>query len=224
MKVCKSYCVSSCFWHADRHPESGFTLLEIMVAMVVLTMIMTTAFGSLRLGERSWEAGLEHAGQTENLRTVTGVLQRTFSQVLPLHWTDQAKTYIAFSGNSQQLRFIAPAPLHHGATGLFEYTLLIKPHADSSQLVLYYRLHDPDRRGFETDNSDSQQVVLVDDVGTGGFTYYGSPVAADEPQWHTLWNNDAEAFPRLVRARIVPHDKQQPWPDLLLPLHAELVK
>ena len=62
----------------------GFTLLEIMVAMVVLSLIVTTAFGALRLGERSWEAGLARSGETETLRSVAGVLQRQFNQTLPL--------------------------------------------------------------------------------------------------------------------------------------------
>ena len=48
--------------------KSGFTLLEVMVAMVVLTLIMTSAFGALRLGERSWEAGLARATESSRRR------------------------------------------------------------------------------------------------------------------------------------------------------------
>jgi len=210
--------------HTPRHNETGFTLLEIMVAMVVLTLIMTTAFGALRLGERSWEAGLEHASETERLRTVSSVLQRTFSQILPLSWSENTLTHIAFSGDQKQLRFIAPAPQHHGATGLFEYTLAVEPHASGNRLMLYYRLHDPDSTGFEADSSDRQQVLLVDELKTASFAYYGSPVAGDPPQWHSKWSTDAEAFPRLVQTRIDSQPEQGQWPDLFLTLHTELAK
>ena len=54
-------------------PRAAFTLLEIMVAMTILTLIVTAAFGALRLGERSWESGLRHSTETETLRTVSGV-------------------------------------------------------------------------------------------------------------------------------------------------------
>jgi general secretion pathway protein J len=204
------------------HREAGFTLLEIMVALVVLSLIVTTAFGALRMGERSWEAGLARAGDTETLRTVSGVLQRQFKQVLPLSWTEDAETTIAFSGNRQQLSFIAPAPQHHGSTGLFEYTLVVEPYQNNVQLVLYYLVHDPDSTGFQTGSSDRQRVLLVDELNTASFSYYGSPVDGNPPQWHAYWNNDAEAFPRLVRARLVSNEGQRPWPELVLALPAGL--
>jgi len=200
--------------------EAGFTLLEIMVALVVLSMIMTTAFGALRMGERSWEAGLARASETETLRTVSGVLQRQFKQVLPLSWTEDTQTTIAFSGAREQVRFIAPAPQHHGSTGLFEYTVVVEPYEDNAQLVLYYRLHDPDSTGFQPDSSDRQRVLLVDELSTASFSYYGSPVVGDPPLWHSHWNNDAEAFPQLVRARLVANTGA--WPELVLALHTDL--
>jgi general secretion pathway protein J len=202
--------------------ETGFTLLEIMVALVVLSMIVTTAFGALRMGERSWEAGLARSNETETLRTVAGVLQRQFNQVLPLTWTEDAETTIAFKGDREQVRFIAPAPQHHGSTGLFEYTLVLEPLADSAQLVLYYLLHDPDSTGFQAGGSDRQRVLLVEELKTASFSYYGSPVAGDPPLWHSQWNNDAETFPQLVRVRLATNEGQRPWPELVLALHTGL--
>jgi len=210
--------------HATRPCEAGFTLLEVLVAMVILSLIMTTAFGALRMGERSWEAGLARAGETETLRTVSRVLQHQFKQILPLFWIEDAQITIAFSGAREQLRFIAPAPLHHGSTGLFEYSLVVEADADTSRLVLYYRLHDPDISGFQPDNSDKQRVLLVDKLNTASFDYYGSPVAEDPPQWHSHWNSDAETYPQLVRARLVANDAQRPWPELVLALHTGLAK
>lgn len=207
---------------ATRNTEAGFTLLEIMVAMVVLTMIITTAFGALRLGERSWETGLIHAGDTETQRTVAGLLQRQFNQILPLSWTADTRTSIAFSGEHDRVRFIAPAPQHHGATGLFEFTLIIEPHASGASLVLYYRLHDPDSPGFQPDDSDSQRVLLLDNLKTAAFNYYGAPVSGDPPRWHSQWGSDAETFPQLVHAHLITGSEQQQWPELFLSLNSSL--
>lgn len=200
--------------------QAGFTLLEIMVAMVVLTLIVTTAFGALRLGERSWESGLEHSSKTENLRTVSGVLQRLFSQILPLSWSENTETTLAFNGEQQHLRFIGPAPQHHGATGLFEYSLSLEQHQNSNRLMLYYRLHNPDINGFAVEGSDREEVVLVEELKSASFSYFGSPIAKDPAQWHTHWNSDAETFPMLVHVQIVSQARQDQWPDLLLTLHS----
>ena len=199
-----------------RHAPSGFTLLEVMVAMVVLSLIVTTAFGALRMGERSWEAGLERTTETETLRTVSGLLQRQFSQVLTLVWTEDKENTLAFSGDRERLRFIGPAPQHHGSTGLFEYTLVVEADGDSARLVLYFQLHDPDINGFQPQLGDRQRVPLVDELKSAGFAYYGSPVADDPPQWYTQWSSDAEAFPQLVQARI--DTGRGPWPELMLTL------
>ncbi len=88
--------------------------------------------------------------------------------------------------------------------------------------MLYYRLHDPDSTGFQPDSSDRQRVLLVDELNTASFSYYGSPVDGDPPLWHSHWNNDAEAFPQLVRARLVANTGQRPWPELVLALHTDL--
>ena len=207
-----------------RHGEAGFTLLEIMVAMVVLAMIVTTAFGAVRLGERSWEAGHTRSTETETMRSVAGVLQRQFNQILPLTWTQDTETTIAFSGTREEVRFIAPAPQHRGSTGLFEYTLLVEADGDNARLVLYYRLHDPDNDGFAPDGSERQRVLLVDQLKAASFAYYGSPVADDPQDWHSQWSADAEAYPQLVHARLVTHDQQRQWPELFLALQTGLVK
>ena len=203
---------------------AGFTLLEVMVAMVVLSLIMTASFGALRLGERSWEAGQARSTETETLRSVSGVLQRQFKQILPLSWTENTEKTIAFSGSRERLQFIAPAPLHHGATGLFEYLLRVEQEEDKASLVLYYRVHDPDTIGFEPDSVERTRVLLVDGLKDAGFDYFGAPVAKDPLEWHRRWNDDAEAFPKLVRARLVAQSEQRPWPELYLALTTGLAR
>ena len=93
--------------------DAGFTLIEVIVAMVVLAMIMTTAFGALRLGDRSWEAGMQRAGESEQLRTTVTLLRRQLNQILPMVWSVDNERRIAFNGDRTRVQFIAPAPQHH---------------------------------------------------------------------------------------------------------------
>ena len=110
-------------WAGPGGGDGGFTLLEVLVAVVIMAVIMTTAFGALRLGGRSWEAGVTRASDNERFRAVADLLRRQVSQVIPMTWPDGSKKRIAFEGASDQLRFVSPAPQQHRQAGLFEYGL-----------------------------------------------------------------------------------------------------
>ena len=203
----------------QRPYQPGFTLLEIMVAMVILTLIVTASFGALRLGERSWETGLERSARNETLRSVSGVLERLVSQALPVQWKDATVSRLAFDGAPESLRFIGPAPSHNGSTGLFEYTLNLLPGARDSRLMLYYRLHDPDRDDFAEPGSDRQQVTLVEELRSARFSFFGDPTdKGEKPGWHERWNNEAKAYPQLIRISLEASDPRDQWPELYLPL------
>jgi general secretion pathway protein J len=199
----------------------GFTLLEVMVAMLILTLIVTSSFGALRLGERSWEAGAARSGATETLRTLGGLLQRQMSQLVPVTWKVDAKTRIAFAGTRNTLTFIAPAPAHQNAGGLFEYTLAVERRSDSTDLILYYRQYDPGGEGFAQLTETVQRMPLIEGLQAGEIAYYGSPDPDTPPRWQLQWSSETALLPRLVRLRLVPPAELEHWPELLLALNGE---
>jgi hypothetical protein len=185
--------------------------------MVVLGLIMTTAFGALRVGEQSWEAGLQRSNNTEQLRMVADLLRRQFAQILSLTWAENAEPRIAFHGAPDLVQFVAPAPQHHGATGLFEFTVAVEPFASGTRLTMYYRVIDPDHDGLLPPR-DGERVVLADQLRHATISYYGATSADDRPTWHRDWGSDAEQFPQLVRIELESDDERRQWPPLNLAL------
>ena len=201
-----------------RRAEAGFTLLEIIVAMVVLAMIMTTAFSTLRLGDRSWEAGIKRAGESEQLRTTVDLLQRQFRQILPMVWADDNERRIAFNGDRKRVQFIAPAPQHHGATGLFEFTLSGEAHGDGIRLVLNYTLFNPDNTRLGPPDG-GRRVLLAERLKSVELGYYGSRKKDEAPAWHRQWNPEEVRYPELVRLRVERDSGMLQWPELMLSVH-----
>lgn len=197
--------------------EAGFTLLEIMVALLVLTLIVTSAFGALRLGQRSWETGLRRADATEELRMVSDFLRRQFNQILTLGWSIDGEKRIAFRGDSGRVQFIAPAPHRRGGGGLLEYSLAAEPHGSGRRLVLSYRLFDPGASGL-SQGQDGQRLTLAEGLRSVSLRYYGSPDNERPPAWHQHWNDDATGFPRLVHVQVTGDSATESWPDLYLAL------
>lgn len=213
--------------HYQPGRNHGFTLLEVLVAVVIMAVIMTTAFGALRLGGRSWEAGVKRASANETYRTVAGLLRRQVSQVIPMSWPNGTKKNIAFEGTPGQLRFVAPAPQQHRHAGLFEYGLTAQRNGVDTSLVLFYIPFNPDAKEFQTP-AKHQKVSLVEGLQNVSFDYFGSPAnttvqsrtSTERPRWHRSWDPDAQKFPELIRVRIQVDEGLQPWPDLYLPLPA----
>ena len=100
----------------------GFTLLELLVAMMILTTVMTVAFGAVRLSSRGYDAGIDRADATETMRTTVAFLRRQLAHIAPVSKHLGTNSF-AFEGTPTQIRFIAFAPRHPRAGGLIVYSL-----------------------------------------------------------------------------------------------------
>ena len=198
---------------------SGFTLLELIVVISILTLIMTASFGALRLGNRSFEAGVNRAGQTEQVRATTDVLRRQFAQLVPVVHEVGDEIVSSFIGDVEQIRFISPAPQSGQAAGLFVYMITARPIDDMKQLELSYAPYNPGRESFDY-ASVSRRQILIAPVADIQFAYFGATDPDDDAEWHSGWVAEDNAFPRIVRILLTPADDTSPWPDLSFVIRA----
>lgn len=198
-----------------RRQVGGFTLLEALVVLLLLSLIMTAAFGALRVGGRSWEAGITQANETEELRSVTDFLRRQFGQLLTTTWLDDAEQRIAFEGTADQVRFIGPAPQQLDSAGLLMFTLAAEHDGLEKRLIFNYAALDPGAEGFESP-PEMERLQLAGHLQNVSFSYYGRKKTTDRPGWHPRWDTDAEEFPEMIRIRVDASEGYQPWPELLL--------
>ncbi len=198
----------------------GFTLLELLVAIMILSLVMTVAFGAVRLGGRSWEAGIERANASEEVRAVSDFLRRQFAQMIPMSMGDEGVIQIAFAGNRNSIRFIAPAPRHPAVAGLLVYTLVTEEYAAAQRLVLSYAPFDPGAGDLPEAESD-QHLILAEGFAAISFEFFGKRAADSKPSWHAEWQDDEENLPELVRIRLVAMKGIGNWPELVLNIRVE---
>lgn len=198
----------------------GFTLLELLVAIMILSLVMTVAFGAVRLGGRSWEAGIERANASEEVRAVSDFLRRQFAQMIPTSMGDEGVIQIAFAGDRNSIRFIAPAPRHPAVAGLLVYTLVTEEYAAGQRLVLSYAPFDPGAGDLPEAESD-QHLILAEGFAAISFEFFGKRAADSKPSWHAEWQDDEENLPELVRIRLVAMNGKGNWPELVLNVRVE---
>ncbi|HEY8094978.1 MAG TPA: prepilin-type N-terminal cleavage/methylation domain-containing protein [Methylobacter sp.] len=65
----------------------GFTLIEVLIAMTLLSMMVTLLFASLRICAQSWEQGESKITDVNEVAVVNNLFQRHLSSAIPL-WND----------------------------------------------------------------------------------------------------------------------------------------
>jgi len=199
--------------------QQGFTLLELLIALVMVSLVMTAAFGALRVGSRSWESGLVRADSVEEMQAFAEFLRRQMAQAVPVSWNGESGRRIAFSGEQYQVRFVAPAPFDSGRVGLLTYTLSIEREADGSRLRLAYDPYDPGATSLGR-SPDDAEITIETTFATSWLDYYGAIDSDSRESWQRGWPATAELYQRLVRISFGNNSHEAEWPKLVLPLRS----
>ncbi|RFC32854.1 MAG: general secretion pathway protein J [Candidatus Nitrotoga sp. SPKER] len=200
----------------DKHKITGFTLLELLIAMSLLGFILVLLFGGMRLGARSWDAGEIRTENSTHLALLQGFLRRELSQVTPFHWKKKADMNLAFSGQPDNVKLVAPIAVRLGTGGLFLISLELVQDNDIGQLVMRRAIPDADSVDF-TALEKAEKIVLADHVKELSFSYFGVDTKDAEPQWRDQWGNrdTQQRLPYLIRVR-VKFNNGRVWPDLVV--------
>ena len=201
----------------------GFTLIEILIAIVLLSMILLLLFSSLYTANKHWQIGEKKIEKNNEIRLVNKFIRRQISQATPILWVEKDNKQLLFKGKNNELNFIANLPAHRGGGGLHALTLKVTETDDAKQLVLSYSLLTPDNEPF-TDSVDEREefVVIADDIDSISFFYFGSEEIGDEPHWFDEWSSNEE-FPQLVKIQINSTNENIVWPLLEIPVKSVFI-
>jgi general secretion pathway protein J len=173
--------------------EAGFTLIEMLVTMVLLSLIAVLLFGGLRFGVRAWDGAAAHGAGMEELHVAQQMLRHEIEAAYPRY--DAAHSAVAFDGDETHMRFLAPAPQALDTQGRVSVALAAEPDGKDEQLAL------------EAGDTSS---ALLRHAAAIRFAYF------DGGRWSDSWQG-ANALPTLVRIRVSfkPGDGRL-WPDLIV--------
>jgi general secretion pathway protein J len=197
-----------------RQRQSGFTLLEMLVAVTVLSVLAVLVYGMLRIGMRSWEAGSERIASSDLTRIGWHYVHASLAAAAspPSRLPDDPG--IHFIGSPDSLEFVSELPAWLGGGGLHALRLSLadSPDGRDGRLELEARpmiaYDDPD-----LDPAELPRAVLADDVGRLAFAYFGVDARGGGPAWLDTWSG-RESLPLLVRMEVELADGSA-WPVLV---------
>lgn len=224
--------------HRLGRAAAGFTLVELLIALSMISLITLLLFSGLRLGLDTWERVDASVERLAEQRAVYAFLARTLNQMRPETLMLDAEPHAIFAGDAQRLEFVAPLSRHLGPPGLYLLRLSLEPTDQGATLVLtHWLLHpetlaggaghpawtplaDAEVGGLDLlDDSQSAGVFgrtpLLDNAEGFAIRYFGVREGDTEPGWFEDWL-DQPAPPQLIRLRL----DNAGWPDLEVALVA----
>jgi len=190
--------------------QSGFTLLAILVALVVLGFLMVELTQGVRAGLTMWGAQTRRVGETADLDAGARVLRRLLSGIsLPSAGGSLgASSTEKFEALPESLTFVGDLPTGFGTTRRADITLDLH----EGRLVLRWtpRRHElsiaPPTQPIETE--------LIRGVERFDLAYWGSPSPGEPAGWQSRW--DRRDIPELIRVRLgFGKGDRRRWPDLI---------
>jgi general secretion pathway protein J len=196
-------------------PMAGFTLLEVLASLVLLSLLLVGVYSGLRTATHSVRSGTASVERIDQIRSAQQFLQRELAQTMaqPIRKNDRGEN-IYFQGDAHEMRFVAPMPGYLGKLGpqLESLRLIDDGHGDAS-LVLTLAVLPPDG---SPPKALGDPQVLLDHIERGGFTYRGLDAQGKPVPWSTAWP-DGRLLPLLVRIQLQPGGRYA-WPLMEIPL------
>ncbi len=178
--------------------SSGFTLLELLVSITILSLIITISYSALRIGAKSWDASITNINNNSDKRSAIELIKNKLEHAYPIYWKNNTNKILAFAGNEERLQFIAPSPQGRELYEYFEYLLVFDKGATETSLELFFEPHKPDSNEFSV-TKDSPSRSIIKGLSNTGFSYYGKPEVNGEEDWYTEWTDEFISLPSVVR-------------------------
>jgi general secretion pathway protein J len=194
---------------------AGFTLLEILAALVLLALLLVGVYSGIASASRSVRSGTAAIERIDQMRSAQQFLRRELAQsvIQPIGHTDRGEP-VYFQGSAHEMRYVAPLPGYLGKLGpQLQQLQLVDDGHGGQRLELRLALLPPDGQPPEP---LGEPQVLFDHIRQGSFSYRGVDLQGRAVAWSSAWA-DGRVLPMLVRIEVQPQGRDS-WPRLDEPL------
>ncbi len=195
----------------------GFTLIEVLLALMLLAAGLALAFATLRASTAMVERGEQRAQRNERTRAVEGFLRQHLGSALPVVFATEPSTFrqSRFLGEPDRIRFVANLPPYLGRGGPYLYDIAAD---DQGRLVARFSMVQAGQTVAEP--RAIRPELLADDLRLVRFRYRGIDAQGQLGEWQPAWRT-GELLPLQVAMEVEGDDGVR-WPELIVHLvHSE---
>jgi len=201
------------------------TLIEVLVALVLLALLSTGLVMSFRVGERAYHQVTAADIADQDVVSAQQFLRQVLESPDPFRQPAGSRvTAFGLEGSATELAVTAPMPHGSGARGNYRYELLVRTDGQGSKsLLVRWTL---DRNGtlalsrFNTGGPAHEEILLAG-IRSLAWSYLETERLANgtlsgEQRWYSSWSGDKNP-PDLVKLLVTfPDGDHRHWPELLI--------
>ncbi len=106
----------------------GFTLLELLISLTILSVIVVIVFGALRIGSRAWEKGERELASRQRQRIVLDLVKRQMASMCVSEVWGRDQQLVLLKGDNKSVEFVSQIPLVPGNRfGMVYVRYAVKP-------------------------------------------------------------------------------------------------
>ncbi|MBN1277074.1 MAG: type II secretion system protein [Deltaproteobacteria bacterium] len=197
----------------------GFTLLELMISLTIMSLIILIVFGSFRIGIRAWEKGERDLETQQRLRTVFGLIKMQLSSAcLPGNKPEDIKDSL-LKGDSKSLRItsrIAVSPAN-GYGMVYAYYSVNSGSGDDKESLGFYEkniVFISDWKSVDYPGEDDL-VELLYGFYSIRFEYLIPGDDEGDEEWKETWDSEEDGgLPKAIRITLM-QDAERPPVSLI---------
>lgn len=180
--------------------NAGFTLLELLLALTLLSLIVGSILGGLHLGKRVWETGRDYEAVNEveeATRAIADLLARFYPLAAPRQ-NEQSAAF--FEGQTSRCRLVTSSEGDAQWGGLLLTEIGGVPSAHGATLAVWTRVFRP-AEGLSLAREAMKMTPALRDMAFFELTYFGSLEQDRPPEWRDSWINRIQP-PKLISVRL----------------------
>ena len=194
------------------HTKGGFTLLEVLVAMLLLSMVTLVAGMALRLAMGAWERGVEEGEDPQLLTAVPALMEKQLNSIVKTSGlaTGGGKGVLPFCGLESALSFLTSyAPQGSPWQGLLRVTYRFDEQRDT--LFIYEQvitrkedLKDELNPLSEQWNQEFDPIGQAAGIKRLQFSYTDQKktIPDESDKWRDKWACSTVSHPTLIEMRM----------------------
>ena len=213
----------------SRRREAGLTLMEVLVAVALLSLLSAGILVALRVGSAAWQSANTNLTLDRRIATANTILNSALEGIFPAmaEFNDPATrsqtTAVLFQGEPQSMRFVTSYSLESGPrSGLRLVELQVVDGPKGRRVLLNEQIYDGPRAAgrvvtgvartrsvagmrllFAPILTQPNSFVIADELESCVFTYRTPPQFDRPDRWDPAWE-DPYSLPSAVSIQITP--------------------